>query len=195
MMANKLHVSVGNTKIGRTANVSLLPVVTCPQGVACAKECYARLLMYSKTAEKAWLDNTAYAVNDPRGFIRSVWEWVDSHKVEYFRWHVGGDVPSYAYYEGMCDIARFFGYVEFLVFTKRREYIWPRLGNLHVIWSAWVGEVVPTLEQRRSSGIERVAWVEGDGRAPKSAIGCRGTCERCRECWGGGSEDLLLKKH
>jgi hypothetical protein len=199
MMHNKLHVSFGNDKIGKrtTMNVSLLPGITCPQGVSCLKECYARKLLYSKTAEHAWLNNTAFAMNDPLGFMDALKEKIAKRRPAFFRWHVAGDVPSEAYQEGMIKMARSFPETRFLVFTKWTCYQWPvpALPNLRVIFSSWKEVYLPDEWRLKELGFHGVAFVEGDPLAPKDAFKCSGTCDRCRECWDGEREALLLKKH
>lgn len=195
MLVDRLHVSVGNTKIGKTANLSLLPVITCPQGVPCARECYARLLLYSPTAEKAWMDNTAFAMNDPVAFITEVYCWLQKNMPKFFRWHVSGDIPGSIYQKGMVDLAVAFPNVRFLVFTKRLEYTWPLQKNLRVIFSAWPEAWMPSVATLKAQGFDGVAYVEGDERAPKDAFVCAGSCERCRACWDREEKALLLHRH
>jgi hypothetical protein len=196
MLSDRLHVSVGNTKIGKTANVSLLPIVTCPQGVPCVVDCYARKLAYPTTVVKAWMDNTAFAMNDPQGFMESVLDWLEENKPKFFRWHVSGDIPNKEYQRGMEDMAVCFPETSFLVFTKRTEYVWEKRENLRVFFSAWIGAEMPSRAVLTAAGFTGVAYIEGDERAPKDAMVCKGRCDSCRACWKKGeAASLLLHKH
>lgn len=198
MMHNKIHVSSANSKIGKTANISLLPIVTCGEHALCADRCYARKLCYSKTAQNAWLENTAYAINNPWGFIDDLYSWIKKNQPKFFRWHVAGDVPSINYASGMRWLARHCPKTKFLAFTKRYQYDWTDFGvnipNLIVYWSAWPGMALPDREDMKSKGVRGVAWLEGDERIPPKTTKCEGSCEDCRFCWV-GKKDVVLHKH
>jgi hypothetical protein len=178
MMHNRLHVSEGNRKIGlrTTANVSLLPGVTCGEKVPCIGVCYARKALRNKEVITAWTENTLLAMNDLELFKELLVEWLDKHPlVSFFRWHVAGDVPSAAYANMMVSIAWRFPKVNFLVFTKRYEIDWVdeegRLpSNLMVLWSAWPGWAFPNEGERVASGARGIAWLEGDERIPEGRV-------------------------
>ena len=60
-VAKSFHFSNGNRKLGKhLANFSVLPRVTCPAGVPCAKKCYAcGICNIFSTVRNAWTENTA----------------------------------------------------------------------------------------------------------------------------------------
>lgn len=197
MMHNRIHISRGNTKIGETGNISLLPIITCPEGVPCAKYCYARGLAYSPTALKAWADNTAYAQNDLSAYMDDVEAWIQTYEPAFFRWHTSGDAPSARYAFHMVGIALRNPKTRFLVFTKRYQYNWTYgrpFPNLTVYHSAWPGLVLPTKEERDKLGVSAVAWLDGDTRIPEGTPECKGRCDQCRFCWNIGG-DVVLHKH
>lgn len=202
MMYNRLHVSRGNDKLGKrtTANVSLLPIITCQPDVPCAKDCYARRLAINKETIKAWMDNTAFAVHDPAGFGASLFTWLVKHKTAFFRWHVAGDVPSLAYQAMMKAIAVNFLDTRFLAMTKWPGGDWldqdgERIGNLSVIYSTWPGSPIPNKHELIRRGFNGMNWQEGDERAPKHAVLCKGACDHCRACWADRWVEMVLHKH
>lgn len=195
MLVDRVHVSLGNRKLGNTPNVSLLPVITCPAGVPCAKECYARGLMYSPSATRAWVDNTALAMNNPVRFHAEVYEWIRKNKPSFFRWHVSGDVPSEEYLTGMHAVMKNFPQTMFMCFTKRTEFFWDELENLKTTFSFWPGDGLSRRGVRKLTGISSFAWLEGDERAPRNALVCGGSCVSCRACWDSSLTDVVLKKH
>jgi hypothetical protein len=121
-----LHIVPGNPKIGaRTANVSLKsgpPKAggTCMNCANCVKKCY------DLKADRAYpevltarLENAHLAIHELDLFERAMIEYLSRKKnLQFFRWHVGGDIPSLAYLHMMARIAQSFPHVRFLVFTK-----------------------------------------------------------------------------
>jgi hypothetical protein len=200
MMHNRLHISPGNSKIGKrsTPNVSLLPVVTCPPEAPCAKDCYARRLAINKETIAAWLDNTAFALHDPGAFCAEVSSYCQKKKPAFFRWHVAGDIPSEAYQIGVIATAEVCPDTNFLIFTKRLGYNWKgKAENLKVFFSSWPGDGME-VDSRwviKNRGMTGVAWQDSDERAPKGGFHCTGSCEDCRSCWDSGMTDLLLASH
>jgi hypothetical protein len=201
LKADKLHISLGNTKIGKrsTPNVSLLPIVTCPAGTPCAKRCYARRLCINKETIAAWLDNTAFALHDPIRFCAEVSGWIAKKKPAFFRWHVAGDIPSAEYQTGVLAVAAAHPATNFLIFTKRLDYSWKeKTSNLKVFLSRWPGDDwghISTQQFCRVKGFSGTAWLAADSRAPRDGFHCKGSCEDCRACWDSNMSDLLLASH
>jgi hypothetical protein len=147
-----LHIVPGNPKIGaRTANVSLKsgpPKAggTCMNCANCVKKCY------DLKADRAYpevltarLENAHLAIHELDLFERAMIEYLSRKKnLQFFRWHVGGDIPSLAYLHMMARIAQSFPHVRFLVFTKHwREKdglsleTFARPKNLAMLLSCW----------------------------------------------------------
>ena len=153
----KLHVSVGNTKIGRIANINLPPIISCKKGVPCGKEklCYAlkAYRQYPKTRE-AWDENYELAKTNIRSFFDQAIDYIRKHKkIEFFRWHSSGDIINQDYYENMVELARQTPNVKYLAFTKNdnidftnkvknlviRASFWPNYeNNAKVCSHAWL---------------------------------------------------------
>lgn len=193
---NKLHVSKENSKMGKVTSVSLTPVVSCPPNVPCSKICYAmgsyRLRQNVRTA---WDDNYNFWASDPIGFFTAIDKYLASTKrpIKFFRWHVGGDIPSQRYLNSMCGIARDFDNIKFLAFTKNHLLDFSLIpDNLTIIASMWVKWGNANVPLRK-------AWYQ-DGtetRIPSNALECHGNCETCGLCWNLPSigRDVVFYKH
>ena len=84
-----VSISAGNTKMGKVASVSLLPVLTCPGRCngTCGDKCYAKkLAILRPTVARAYARNTAVAKLAPLEFFGVVSKAMQS--VPFFRFHV-----------------------------------------------------------------------------------------------------------
>jgi hypothetical protein len=188
----KVHVSEGNTKLGKIPSVSLLPAFSCRQDVPCHVECYAQKAVRRRDCYLAWSENTWLAMNDLDSYLGQVLEYL-RRDVEYFRWHVGGDILSQKYFEGMKEIAAACGWVKFLCFTKRYDLSYtPMPDNLQVVFSAW-----PGLPLVRDVAWRRVAWMQDgrENRLPSRYYECEGNCESCLKCFKKMATDVCFHKH
>jgi len=117
----KLHISPGNRKIGRCPNISLPPVISCPVGISCAVYCYAQGLYQAyKQTKIAWHENFELWKNDPGQFFTELEAFLRKKHPQYFRYHIGGDIPDARYLDMMIYLARLFPYIRFLDFTKTK---------------------------------------------------------------------------
>jgi len=173
-------ISHGNQKVGHTANVSLLPGASCPDDIPCKRDCYeAKALRMYPTVRRARQRNWKLWRSDPDSYFRGIREYLTRYTPKWFRWHVGGDIPSQDYYTEMKKIAREFPGTNFLCFTKNHDLSFAgRPQNLAIILSMWPGWGSTRKDLPR-------AWMQ-DGtetRIPDSAIPCTGSCENCGMCW------------
>ena len=189
----KATISHGNGKIGDVPNVSLLPIASCPKGIPCAKDCYdckaSRIYPTVKAARKR---NWTAARRSADAYFAGIREYLAKYTPKYFRWHVGGDIPSQDYYREMCAIAREFPETHFLAFTKNHGLDFRgRPGNLNVVLSMWP-------QWGNSKKRMPRAWMQ-DGtetRIPESAIQCSGHCDTCGICWHlKPGRDVWFAKH
>ena len=198
----KVTISRGNTKIGRTMNISLPPIKTCAKGVPCAKDCYAMKAysMYPGTIA-AWDGNLECYKKEPDQY------WFEIHaalkkakSATLFRWHVGGDIVDSDYLHGMYRIAQQFPKTSFLCFTKQYGILEKNSkleipGNLRLILSAWPGLKIPKSLLWMSK-----AWMwdpcNQDGRISDEWDECPGACETCGLCWKMTTGDnVVFNKH
>jgi len=199
----------GNIKIGRLPSISQFPGRTCMRKAPCLefepgkriRFCYPlRTMKVRKTVAQNYRHNTWLARFHPRLYFLSIGAWLAQYgyKSGFFRWHVGGDIPSFPYLIRMLRLAESFPHVRFLCFTKR--YAWvsrvkDRIPpNLAMVLSAW-----PELEIPDScEGLPRAYMDDGtDTRIPSDAIHCHGGCDTCGMCWNLPSlgRDVRLHKH
>lgn len=206
MKIGNITISEGNDKIGNTPNVSLLPIITCPECTECKKDCYALKFarMYPGVLA-AWADNTLEYYKSLGSYFLAITTYLREKKPKYFRWHVGGDIPDMLYFIAMIAVARVYSNTRFLAYTKNTETVSARLRseatsplpkNLSIIVSRWKGDKEdPAL----TKGLPQ-AWVhdpsDPDTRIPKRAIKCKGTCMDCRVCWNlKPGQSVVFEKH
>lgn len=188
----KVTISTGNSKIGKIANVSLTPLLSCNHDCDCKKgDCYALKAwrMYS-TCREAWGDNLATYENKPVLFFWQIRKYIEKKKPNYFRWHVAGDIPDQYYFDAMEIIASRFPKTKFLAFTKRHDLNFDGLPeNLKIIFSMWPNWGNTKKKAQR-------AWMQ-DGtetRIPADAVECSGKCDECLICWNNDA-DVVFAKH
>jgi hypothetical protein len=193
----KLSISKGNTKIGGVPNVSLLPGVSCKPGVPCFTDgCYAKKALMYPNVKKAWGGNTELALSNPGKFFNSLWDYFTfKSQPKRFRWHVSGDILDQEYYNGMEDLAGWFGDISFLCFTKQYDLHYnSKPDNLNIVLSTWPNYPLPTNTDLSW------AWIEGDPRIPKDQyyLRCPGNCSECEyKCWNILTKDIhvVFPKH
>lgn len=196
MTPNKLHVSEGNSKIGRIPSVSLPPLVTCVENPPCARLCYARKAYegYSRNMTgPAWRDNLAYYTSDPDGYFDVIVANLRRRKLpadrRYFRWHVGGEIVDRRYYEGILRVAVALPDWQFLAYS-RHYWAWSEPDdftsgmmpqNLRVLRSLWIGEW-----DRSDVSPWKAPWfkvLDKDQPVPADGVLCPGSCVTCKRCW------------
>jgi len=182
--------SHGNTKIGRTMNLSLLPAVTCPAGVPCCKKCYAMKAMKQYPATmKRWYTNTCLWQQDPVAFEHGLDALISKQKPKYFRWHVAGDIPDRNYMAMMMRLAVMHPETHFLAFTKHYEMLsfcgrrtCP--ANLKLVMSGWPGYRTELFEKiARVYPTSYIRTKDGLAVIPEGCKECPGACATCRLCW------------
>lgn len=184
-----IHISPGNSKLGKCANISLPPGRACGKAVpcfTCKGGCYAKksYRMYPST-KKAWDDNLAERRKDVDKYYNTIEEWIITHEPEYFRWHVAGDFLEQRDISWVASIALHNPLTQFLAYTKRHDLVTQFAGggpeNLTIIRSMWPGWGTTV------GWTGPVAWVQNgeEPRIPANAFICPGKCGPCGYmCWG-----------
>lgn len=196
-----VSISPGNQKMGAIPSVSLPPVVTCPKGVPCSKDCYAARYCKMRPSVRAAYETNLEILNE-----NPLQYWLEvcraAQLTRYFRFHVAGDIPFYGYLYGMKKVAERNERTEFLCFTKRYQWVnkfVERHGalpkNLHIIFSEWPGV---EYENPFSFPTCRVLF-PGDEPAAGEKL-CGGNCSNCAihdgGCWSlQPGETICIKKH
>lgn len=203
----KVHISLKNTKLGKTPSFSTSPIVGCSKNCrVCKGTCYAlksyRLYPSVKTA---WDDNLLLSkTNGGRAEIeRSIIAFCKGKRrsVPFFRWFVSGDILSTEFIITMCRIANECRDTTFLAFTKSYHIVndfCDRYGknaipkNLVIVFSEWK----PLAMDNRYNFPVAVFVPHGEA-VPERGIVCPAglkkvwTCEKCRRCWFMTSNDKV----
>ncbi len=193
----RVHISKGNAKINRTMNVSLTPIASCIPDAPCKNDCYAchgRCAMPS--VRKAWAENLSMYRRKTGKYFAAIESAIVRWSPAFFRWHVGGDMPTPEYWHNVRRIAIQYPGTRFLVFTKQYDFHYVDLPeNLSVVFSAWPGYRRPP----RKRSIAGIAWMQDgtENRVPVDAIECPGSCETCGMCWDlkNLGRDVVFHKH
>lgn len=189
-------ISKKNSKLGKIFNISLPPVKGCVSGIPCAKDCYAcKAYRLYPMVKWAWDGNLILATHYRDRYFGDIRDFLHSLSAEniLFRWHTSGDILDQDYANRMNDLAKQFGHINFLAFTKNHVLNYAGLSsNLTIIFSMWPkwGNPNPAF---------RSAWMQ-DGRetrVPMDAIDCSGHCEGCEDCWHINDlrRDVVFHKH
>ena len=219
MKTKELSIAAGNTKLGKVYNISVPPIKTCPKNVPCQKQCYALKAwnQYPRT-RKAWTKNYEAYKQDPDKYFNDISELCKKKKIERFRWHVGGDIESIEYFNGMKKVAEENPNVHFLAFTKNIDLIQvPRPTNLKLVVSMWPklldtqDEVIENKDQWIKEAESYVAfawmipettsedpWYNKQIKTKLQAEGheCHGHCDECFLCWHMGiGNHVLMNEH
>ena len=203
--AKYVSISNGNTKMGKVASVSLLPVLTCPSRCyeTCGDKCYARgLVLLRPTVARAYARNTAVARLAPEAFFKSVREAMKSAR--YFRFHVSGDVPNPEYLREVVRSCLDDPRCEVLMFTKRFELVnayirdhGPLPENLHALFSGWMN-LFPTEAGLNPFHLPETAVYAKDEDIRPEWTPCGGNCLDCAihegGCWAARPGDTIAFK-
>lgn len=200
----KLHISMGNGKMGAIPSFSLPAGLTCAGGAQskCYKDCYARRLQsFRPNLLKAYMDNYEALERDMNGCRRYLNWWFDNPNApRMFRLHVSGDFYSREYWWMWLDVIAKHPGTRFMAFTKQFEIVRDDVSripeNMTLAASAWPGVPMPGWIK----GTLPIAYMQ-DGtetRIPEGAHLCLDDCSgECRGfCWGMKRGDaVILPKH
>jgi len=182
-------------------SVSLIPVADCHNCAKCSNGCYdVRHCCLWGTVQKGRAINSAIAHEDMERYFHEIAERVKF--MRFFRFHIGGDILSFWYFEHMVDIARRTQTCDFLVFTKMFGIVnhWidkngelPQ--NLHVIFSDWRGM---KMDNPHGLPVSSPKWSDGTTgpNVTDRQFMCPGDCSQCATvgegCWAAKKGDTIL---
>lgn len=187
-------ISKGNRKIGRVMNVSIAPLLSCRSDCPCRVFCYDIKACLQYTGVRlARVKNLWLAVNRPDVYFGKIRESLSRRKShKFFRWHVGGDIISPAYFAEMVQIAR--EYPDFVFWTYTKKYFivnnfCDKNGgrtaipeNLKIMFSEWDGMPVVNPYGFPEFSCKLKA---GNKNHPESYFAtlykCPGNCDICKE--------------
>ena len=200
MKKTQIHISLGNTKVGKMFNFSLPPGISC-SAIACAtchkQGCYAcKSYRQYPNVRAAWNENyilCKYNLAEAEKQITAYLE-KNGHKSKFFRIHVSGDFFSREYFDMWERVAARFPAIRFLAFTKFFENISADVPeNFTLRLSDWPGVTLP----EDLAKVLPVAYVD-DGTRPAdtfaNAYKCPGNCRNCKHCFA-RKGDTVFAKH
>lgn len=178
-----VHISTGNRKIGNTLNVSIAPVITCPNCSGCCRYCYdIKAVMQYPEVLRARSENTAILFSDPDRYFPEIETAIQRRKKnKYFRWHVSGDIPNKAYFLEMVRIANKYPEFRFWTYTKNYKAVNEAIEegtaipeNLSVMFSRWEG-----MAMDNPHGMPEFRVVLKGQEKPEGVKWCCGNCNVC----------------
>lgn len=180
-----LTIPLNNSKLGKIANISLVPMRDCVNFSECSERCYANKFykMYP-SVNKAWDKNSRIFHSDVYRALKDMRDFLKEYKQEYFRIHVAGDFINQTHYEFWNTLAREYPKIKFLAFTKNFSLNYTKVSNnLKIIFSVW------STMKKLPTG-QRLAFVnDGVETRHTKAFVCPSvkdhkiTCEKCKYCW------------
>lgn len=180
----KVSISSGNSKIGHVLNVSLPAVFTCGHCAQCMHYCYdIRDCRYSNVVN-ARARNYVLAMRNTYDYFAQIWEKMSRRRKNfYFRFHVGGDIPTREYFDYMALTAEL--HPNWVIWSYTKEYdivnryieeVGKLPDNLHIMFSEWRG--LP-MENPHHMPEFRVIF-KGESVPDDCTWICPGNCDICK---------------
>lgn len=234
---NHFKISIKGSKVGDIANFSLPPVQTCNKASPCISDgCYAvkayglypgtrvsqdiNLALLKSGKFDQFVEEITTALK--RTFKKTVGKMKEGEKIQYFRFHVSGDVFSDEYFKAMCKVASNNPDVGFWTYTKQYDILLRNMGsipkNLSILVSCW-GEFRPKKFGKKYEVLEEkfpLAYLDDgseemkeyidtkDGKGEPFVCPCTDYseaevhCNKCLKCYKVGeimNTNLVFKKH
>ena len=186
-----VHISQGNAKIGKVHNFSIMPVITCNNCANCAAYCYdVKACLCYGNVMRARAENTALLYRCESLMFDQIDRYISSKKTnKFFRWHVGGELPSVNYFAYIVNIAEKHPDWTFWLYTKMYSIVnlWCLYygrntlpDNLSVMFSEWNGV---SMDNRYN--FPTFTCVQADMEEPKDVWKCPGNCDICKKAHRG----------
>lgn len=189
-----LVLSVGNNKIGKITNWSIMAGETCAAHCmdTCAKKCYDKRSYWRTSVRLARRANTDAVTSDIATVAIVLDYYLSLYTPEFFRIHVGGDFFSTEYFEMWCGLAAAHPATRFLAYTKQYDVIRYAMftdgvqvpDNFALFVSLWQGIAEPWDLMRV---LPTAAMFDGGAVYDEKAAVCPGSCKDCHHCYSGES--------
>lgn len=183
----KLCISKGNSKIGKSMNVSLPPILSCGNCKECKHFCYdiRACLQYANSVINARARNYALLMKDRNEYFKQIDVACARRKSnKMFRFHVSGDIIDIDYFCRMVEIAKKHDDFIFWTYTKMysivNEYC-DKYGkdsipaNFSVMFSEWRG-----LEMVNPYHFGEFRALYENESIPENTFYCPGNCDICK---------------
>ena len=146
MKSNEVHMTTKNSKTGCGVIDLAFPVITCREDAPCKKTgCYCmKGTQQMATVQGAYYRNYRLYHEDPVDFWNQVQFKLAHCGLPKCRYFDAGDLPDYAFIDGMVATAKKFSEMKFMAFTKKYFLVNQWIDNngnlpdnLNIIFSAW----------------------------------------------------------
>ena len=184
-------VSNGNRKIGYIPNVSLMPILTCPNCKHCKSLCYdIKACLQYVNVLNARARNTAILQFSPQMYWNQINAFLDRTTKKHFRFHVGGEIQDYSYFCSMIETVKKHPNITFWTYTKSYPIVNRYIAengalpaNLSVMFSVWKlktedGKIV-TIPIPNPYNLPTFTVRFEEEQAPKNVMKCHGHCKEC----------------
>lgn len=181
----KVHIAKGNRKVGRVRNVSLMSRICCGNCKTCDHYCYdIKAALQYENVMRARAENTALAYRDLKEYFDQIAQGLsDKAKVKAFRFHVGGEILSEEYLEGMVETARKRPGWRIWTYTKMHDLV-----NGYIAKGGNIPENLTIMYSKDATAVvnnpygmpEAYTVVTGDTEEGHG-FKCPGNCEICLE--------------
>ena len=184
-------ISNGNTKIGKTMNVSIGYTGCIESGafIVCGGSCYSvrDMVRHPNSVIPARAKNQALAEYDRDNFFEQIKTKMSRRRKNfYFRWHVAGEIIDYDYFCCMVEIAKEFPNFKIWTYTKRydivNKYCAENGGraaipeNFNIMFSAW-----PGLNMANPYNFPRFEFIPKTENNLPHKFTCPGNCDYCKK--------------
>lgn len=195
----KIHISMGNSKMGPIPSFSVLPFLTCTNCNHCSKYCYAAKGNFNFPRNvNALAENTVLVEKNVKFVENEINRFLNCSTIiyKYFRWNVAGDIAGKVeknYFDMIIRVAKKNTFTRFLLFTKNYKLINDFLkrgnkipGNLSVVFSQWDNF---TFDNPYNLPIA-IVKIDENTVIPGNAFHCSGDCANCLNCWNAKTGDI-----
>lgn len=211
MKSNEIHMSTKNSKTGYGVIDLAFPVVTCREDAPCrkSKQCYCMRGTQQMTAVLgAYYRNLRLYTNDPEDFWHQVWFKLAHCGLPKMRYFDAGDLPDYAFIDGMVTTAKKFPEMKFMAFTKKYFLVNQWIDNngnlpdnLNIIFSAWDKDWEVLNPHHMPVAYVDFKDSEKTPVLPAKYQTCPNqkdktiTCSMCGKCWRKDLGAVVFKQH
>lgn len=210
MKSNEVHMTTKNSKTGCGVIDLAFPVITCREDAPCKKTgCYCmKGTQQMATVQGAYYRNYRLYHNDPVDFWTQVQFKLAHCGLPKMRYFDAGDLPDYAFIDGMVATAKKFSEMKFMAFTKKYFLVNQWIDNngnlpdnLNIIFSAWDKDWEVLNPHHMPVAYVDFKDSEKTPVLPEKYQTCPNqkdktiTCSMCGKCWRKDLGAVVFKQH
>lgn len=210
MKSNEVHMTTKNSKTGCGVIDLAFPVITCREDAPCKKTgCYCmKGTQQMATVQGAYYRNYRLYHEDPVDFWNQVQFKLAHCGLLRMRYFDAGDLPDYAFIDGMVATAKKFPEMKFMAFTKKYFLVNQWIDNngnlpdnLNIIFSAWDKDWEVLNPHHMPVAYVDFKDSEKTPVLPTKYQTCPNqkdktiTCSMCGKCWRKDLGAVVFKQH